>query len=77
MGQWQSGDKPDGVWRFVLPLFEGRGCGVLRTTAGKSVAAAETYFRDALPKGDYYLDGQEFAAQWGEGAGPGRSGHQG
>ncbi|MDP0500853.1 MAG: MobF family relaxase [Verrucomicrobiota bacterium JB022] len=38
---------------------------VLRITASKSVDAAVNYFRDALSKGDYYLEGQEVAGSWG------------
>lgn len=38
---------------------------MLRITTSKSVKAAETYFKGALSQGDYYLDGQEVAGNWG------------
>ncbi|GHB93304.1 MobF family relaxase [Cerasicoccus arenae] len=38
---------------------------MLRITVSDSEAGAKKYFQEALTRGDYYLDGQEAAGQWG------------
>lgn len=38
---------------------------MLRITESESATAAKTYFDGPLKRGDYYLEGQEVAGQWG------------